>query len=631
MAKFHSAFDARADMFPETMAALDALGEALQEELPVGLRKRLRPGQQMQGEDTEKRVKRLRNAIDWQKMRRKLAERRVKELSCAKGMDGTPLTFIARVCMARPGANSRQFAQTWNDCKGCDGASLSRTTFTSIKDAFITTAKEVYKEALGTQARRSIEPAAACASNTAAPSARPTLASLAEVALHVGLWAFVLRHIHDEAAMRLRSILTTDSGRPVRSRTTKVQQHAATVHFHGEPETPLLTELDGLADKTAATVATSIERVVRDVADTIGSVLATMQNIPLGMLFLMVHILVGDGVPTNNAAAKKLWAAFVEKPPHPRFVYLLICVICASHMANLCMKQAVIGHAAEEGAKNTAAIRASGNVSQARALAIKGQVPHKIVCGVIVRLFKYLLPENYSEFFASLVCWASRLQLVREEGHRPEANERDRKLRTLYSGHVISLELLECLNNGLDSLTHYVEEEEVAQYLADPEALRARWIDRLVEVRRSRELCSDEKATLSRFFTFRENVNTLLVMDLIPEGHQEMIKLVKPKPKTKNSKRMEWVTKLYETPGISQYLRRTVLCMQVTGDLHTLSAQLYEPGDPLLVRLAKGQGRLTVREAVGKVSPGIPAPARPSTAHGPRGSLQRKAPGPRQP
>ena len=171
--------------------------------------------------------------------------------------------------------------------------------------------------------------------------------------------------------MRLRSFASTDCTKAVRSRSTKVQQHACSVHLPGRVAHQVLTELDGLKDKTAFTIATSLERVVRDVASTVGSAFDGLDPLLMGMVFLMVHILVGDGVPTNNKAAKILWATFLEQPPHPRFEYLLICVICASHMANLCVKQAVIGHAAEEGAKNTAAICASTDVVKARCDAVK--------------------------------------------------------------------------------------------------------------------------------------------------------------------------------------------------------------------------------------------------------------------
>ena len=217
---------------------------------------------------------------------------------------------------------------------------------------------------------------------------------------------------------------------------------------------------------------------------------------------------------------------------------------------------------------------------------------------MIVRLYKYLLPEYYSDFYASLLSWASRLQLVLDDGHRPEAHERDCNLRVLYGNLVLPWELLQALNNGLDSLTHYVEAGELAMYLRDREGLRMHWVRQLVEVRRKKELAPDEKPTLSRFFTLRENMDNLLTMDLIPDGHSEMIKLAKANPQAKMSKRMEWVTKLYQTPGITQYLRRTCLCLQVTGHLHNACAKEFDASEDehaLLVRMAQGRGRRVLR------------------------------------
>jgi len=222
---------------------------------------------------------------------------------------------------------------------------------------------------------------------------------------------------------------------------------------------------------------------------------------------------------------------------------------------------------------------------------------------VITRLYKHLLPEYYSDFYGSLLSWASRLQLVLEDGHRPEAHERDCNLRVLYGNLVLPWELLQVLNNGLDSLTHYVEADELAMYLRDREGLRMHWVRQLVEVRRKKELAPDEKPTLSRFFTLRENMDNLLTMDLIPDGHSEMIKLAKANPQAKMSKRMGWVTKLYQTPGISQYLRRTCLCLQITGHLHNACAKADDRSDeeqPLLARLAQGRGRRVLRVAFAK-------------------------------
>ena len=59
-----------------------------------------------------------------------------------------------------------------------------------------------------------------------------------------------------------------------------------------------------------------------------------------------VHVLVGDGINTNEAAARRLLArALVEPVGHLRC--FLAAYKCSSHQANLAAKGAVIGAAAK--------------------------------------------------------------------------------------------------------------------------------------------------------------------------------------------------------------------------------------------------------------------------------------------
>ena len=47
----------------------------------------------------------------------------------------------------------------------------------------------------------------------------------------------------------------------------------------------------------------------------------------------MIHILIGDGIPTNLVAAKLLWASVAQVPLGPRVRYFLVAVKCATHQA----------------------------------------------------------------------------------------------------------------------------------------------------------------------------------------------------------------------------------------------------------------------------------------------------------
>ena len=101
----------------------------------------------------------------------------------------------------------------------------------------------------------------------------------------------------------------------------------------------------------------------------------------------MFHILVGDGIATNEAAAKRLWACLQERGLGPRVRYFICLIVCGTHQAGLTAKGAVTGRAA--------------------AVAARGQL-HQDLAGVTVRLFKYLINDYYDEFVFSINEWVLR-------------------------------------------------------------------------------------------------------------------------------------------------------------------------------------------------------------------------------
>ena len=135
----------------------------------------------------------------------------------------------------------------------------------------------------------------------------------------------VIRHLHDEATMRLRSTVepfrgTTaapvaagdpavptavreaaapaadQAGFPRRGRSSKIQNSVVSLH-HGPGDSAqlqMLLELQPLGRKDARTLATALHEVPNVIAR------ATHGATKL------IHCLVGDGVPTNAAAARTL-------------------------------------------------------------------------------------------------------------------------------------------------------------------------------------------------------------------------------------------------------------------------------------------------------------------------------------
>ncbi len=218
------------------------------------------------------------------------------------------------------------------------GSSINR-----IKNAFVVVLLRMYNELLGSVVA------------SAAPSveADPALGQPALGKTGIRVFGVAVLHVHDEAALRLRSHLGDVPKQASRSRSSKVQQHVVTVCVAGKLyEVP--TEMDVLANKTAKVIATSLDRVNRAIADTVaGSLFEGTEN-------WYVHILVGDGIGTNEAAAKVLVAENTRLPVGGgKLLYLLMVIKCATHQASLATKGAVVGRAAMIGEDDRAATGAT--------------------------------------------------------------------------------------------------------------------------------------------------------------------------------------------------------------------------------------------------------------------------------
>ena len=120
----------------------------------------------------------------------------------------------------------------------------------------------------------------------------------------------ILLHVQDEAELRL---LSSDSssrpGLPRRSRTSKVQLHVVRL-LCKRKEFQLPQELQALQDKSAPTLATSLLSVLKTWMPTVQAALpkaAAHKGSRSPKEIWFTHCLVGDGIATNEAAAKRLW------------------------------------------------------------------------------------------------------------------------------------------------------------------------------------------------------------------------------------------------------------------------------------------------------------------------------------
>ena len=114
----------------------------------------------------------------------------------------------------------------------------------------------------------------------------------------------VLLHLHDEASLRLRSSSGVGAA-PSRGRSSKLTQHSVWIQVGGQgPRRFVPTELCALANKTANVIARSLYEVLKTAATRVQA------GFGRGTRPWLTHVLVGDGVASNEAVAKVVlpWA-----------------------------------------------------------------------------------------------------------------------------------------------------------------------------------------------------------------------------------------------------------------------------------------------------------------------------------
>ena len=226
--------------------------------------------------------------------------------------------------------------------------------------------------------------------------------------------AFVfLKHCQDECDARMRSGDPRDGPNlPRRGRASKVQQHVLRLAV-GCRERDVPSELEALGDKTAGTLATSFERVLRDMASKLWP--KQVPGGPKDPETWFVHVLVGDGINTNEAAAKILWSCLSATPLSPNVRYFLILLKCATHQAALSAKAIVEGVPAK----------------------IAGGELHVSLVGTAVRFFKYVLCDYFEEVCSAVQAWVQQtLDVVDVSRADVNGQRRTAALRELYTDHV---------------------------------------------------------------------------------------------------------------------------------------------------------------------------------------------------
>ena len=568
-ATFRDRFSDALELYPDIRAALLALEGAVQDHFPV------KPGCKLRRSFGTKRIRQLQQRARRAKKASEAAQAKLQAITVGKASykNATTPEFLAKVALSWPTTCARSFAGSWRDLVGVGVAGCSRTHINSVRNAFA----EVLQEMRGKQ----------CASviASAAPAPVPISAASAprSAALAPSFACAAILHIHDEASLRLRSSASTDTQAPSRSRSSKVQQHVIQVFARDKEPVHWPAELHPLADKSAKVLATSLHTTLRSVVDSVCPALGSVATSDRPWL---IHWLVGDGIGTNEAAAKILFAWLRNQTLPGRTRYFVVVVKCANHQANLVIGSVVSGRIALLGTRcagllgTSLACRPQSNASGSAAAE---------VCGAVVRLFKYLISDYYSEYLANLQDICKRVSIGESSPLRQLQRQKWWNMQRLYGPSVLPDELLDCLNGELGDWTHCftsaasAPDGSAAQAPATLDQVRSQ----LVEVLRSRVLVVDEQPTLTRMFTFQCHVECLLLLVLLGIA-PELLQARGYIPRERARKRLAKVFHFLTEDGTMQYLKRTVLALQLVGHTHSICAQLLEDSEPLLVRLSKG-------------------------------------------
>ena len=458
------------------------------------------------------------------------------------------------------------------------------------------------KEQASADIQRRASAAAAALVSTAASGARAGCATLL--------------HIHDEASLRLRSRDAVEEGLG-RARSSKVQQHVVRLWLEPGAGVHVPTELDALSNKTARVLATSLLQVLLPVIEDVSAGYTAAAPAAEAPEQWFMHVLVGDGINTNQAAARIVLAYMRQHQP-AKLRYFMLTVKCALHQAQLSVTSAVCGRAAALGARNTAALCAGDNaLEDAQRL---DHSAHRIICATTTRLFKYLIRDYYTDFCASLASLTSRLVVAAGEDD-PIARRKWEDLARLYGEGVFPPGLLDALNLGLDRWEHRVFPDDSAASAPAPSAADApdagsEVRGRLRKILQRRLLVVDEHPTLSRMFTFRPHVDALLLLVFLGR-FGDIFKVSSKQPRPRSKARLQAVGAFFREDTTPQYLKRTALCFQVLDhverwseskhrrqrdqDISARDGSLERPQEPLLVRVAKGEVEILVSEDVSRL------------------------------
>ena len=178
--------------------------------------------------------------------------------------------------------------------------------------------------------------------------------------------------------------------------------------------------MQALATKDGATVAHSIITTLKPIMESL------VAGIPVehrgSTKVRLIHLLTGDAIPNNEAAAKRVLEYFFRNARRLGLRYAILVFKCSSHQSNLVVQVAICG-------------KILTKVLEVNAL-----------CGTCSRLFKYLM-SDYLEDFASALKKevVANLSIVEEDDVSADTlmhRKHSKDMQQLYGEDVLPDELL---------------------------------------------------------------------------------------------------------------------------------------------------------------------------------------------
>ncbi|CAK0808330.1 unnamed protein product, partial [Prorocentrum cordatum] len=274
---------------------------------------------------------------------------------------------------------------------------------------------------------------------------------------------FIMHRVRDECSTRLRSYSASahaGAGLPVRGPASKIQNNVITIYGPGESgHVNALTELQPLGRKDDPTLATAVIGAIR-----------------------CLHVLVGDGVNTNQHVCKRVSFHFTEDARRNGYTYLLVEFVCGSHVGNLCVLVSVCARRCKDPVENDA------------------------LCANASRYFRHLVPAYVEEYASTLRDWVrADLDMVIEAAIPAEVAASRDALRALCGDLVLPPAILRLLNRRIGALEHS------APAGVDRGAVAGGACAELYKF----AAVVDEHPAHTRFFTFAICIHTLLGMKLL--------------------------------------------------------------------------------------------------------------------